>query len=147
MGVRRYTLHIAAASALMVLFATSSHGQTKPAAELSKAIALLEKGSAGTAARHLTRVIESSDRSSEDLARAFLYRAKAYYRMKRPAEALADLNAAAWLDKLSSSEKSELQALRARAGASAGVANNAGSAPIATSSVESGWSTRIIRRD
>jgi len=131
----------------MVLFATASHGETKPAVELKKAIAVLEKGSASTAARHLTRLIESSDRSSEDLARAFLYRAKAYYRMKRPAEALADLQAAAWLDKLSSAEKSELQTLRARAETAAGVTKQAGTKPVATSSVKSGWSTSITRRD
>lgn len=105
----------------LVMAATTAHAQLDPSAELGKGIAAINKGSANTAINHLTLVIKANNRSTKDLARALLYRAKAYHAMQRPAQALADIQSALWLNQLSRSEHRELSQLKQSAMKAAGM--------------------------
>jgi hypothetical protein len=81
----------------------------------------LQAGNARQAAKLFTTELEAPDISLEERARAFYLRAKAYYAIRQPALAIADIGAALWFKKLSPKDAADAERLKAEAQRSAAV--------------------------
>lgn len=99
--------------ALTFPFSATAADDRPPA--LKKGIAAVSSGDHETATVHLGDVIKSNKRSKEHLAYAFLYRAKAYLAMGRPALALSDIDSALWLDGLPAKARTQAVGLKQKA--------------------------------
>ena len=86
---------------------------------LQQGVKALQAGNAREAAKLFTTDLESPDRSPEERARAFYFRAKAYLAIKQPGLAVVDAGVALWLKKLSPKETADAERLKAEAQRSA----------------------------
>ena len=86
---------------------------------LQQGVKALQAGNAREAAKLFTTDLEAPDRSPEERARAFYFRAKAYLAIKQPGLAIVDAGAALWLKKLSPKETADAERLKAEAQRSA----------------------------
>ena len=107
--------------ATLALFAGPFSVAWAEAPVLQQGIKALQAGNARQAAKLFTTELEAPDRSPEERARAFYLRAKAYYAIKQPALAIADVGAALWFKKLSPKEVADAERLKAEAQRSAAV--------------------------
>jgi hypothetical protein len=105
--------------AILVLFAGPISVAWAEAPPLQKGIKALQAGKAREAAKLFTTDLEAPDRSPEERARAFYFRAKAYLAIKQPVLAIADAGLALWLKKLSPTETADAERLKAEAQKSA----------------------------
>ena len=86
---------------------------------LQQGVKALQAGNAREAAKLFTTDLEAPDRSPEERARAFYFRAKAYLAIKQPGLAAVDAGVALWLKKLSPKETADAERLKAEAQRSA----------------------------
>ncbi|MGE0054319.1 MAG: hypothetical protein AB7S74_08925 [Hyphomicrobium sp.] len=93
------------ATAMSAAFADEQAG-------LKQATDAIRRGNFSQAVQLLTTELEAQNRSVDERARTFYYRAKAYAGLKQPGRARADLNAAIWLGKLPASEAAEAGRLK-----------------------------------
>lgn len=105
--------------ASLVLFAGPFSVAWAEAPTLQQGVKALQAGNAREAAKLLTTDLEAPDRSPEERARAFYFRAKAYLAIKQPGLAIADAGAALWFKKLSPKEAADAEWLKAEAQRSA----------------------------
>jgi hypothetical protein len=105
--------------AILALFAGPISVACAEVPALQRGIKALRAGKALDAAKLFTTELEAPDRSPEQRARAFYFRAKAYLAIKQPVLAIADAGLALWLKKLSPTEAADAERLRAEAQRSA----------------------------
>jgi hypothetical protein len=106
----RFATPFAAIAFLAGLLALGSpaHAQTKEnLRKLSEAYKLLEDDKTAEAIKQLDAVIEDTPEDTDAASKAMLLRGQAYAKGGRHAQALADFNAALWLQGLSSSQRKD----------------------------------------
>jgi len=78
----------------------------------------------------LTKALDTGALGKEDLAKALYFRGQAYQKAGRPAEAIADLNSALWLNSgLNDGERQKAESLKVAAYRSAGLASGSQGSP------------------
>jgi tetratricopeptide (TPR) repeat protein len=124
---RSSSIWVAFLAALFWVYASGgpAHAQEGSAAQataaLTEASKYLDEGIPVKAIDAINRVLKSGKISSDLAARALLLRARAQEKIGKYAYALADYNQALWMQGLSSSDKGEAEAGRARIMAKLGV--------------------------
>jgi hypothetical protein len=117
MAIRRLLrIEIATLALFAGAFSVARADTTTP---LQQGVKALQAGKARDAAKLFTTELETPDISQEERARAFYLRAKAYYAIKQPALAIADVGAALWFKKLSPKDAADAEQLKAEAQRSA----------------------------
>jgi hypothetical protein len=105
--------------ASLVLFAGPFSVAWAKAPTLQQGVKALQAGNAREAAKLFTIDLAAPDRSPEERARAFYFRAKAYLAIKQPGLAITDAGVALWLKKLPPKEAADAERLKAEAQRSA----------------------------
>ena len=128
----------AAAAVVLMLFGTVIFGASalRASDDLSLGVTALNSGSAEIAVKHFSAVIQSGKRSMHELSAALHYRAKAYVVLKRPALAIADIDSALWLRKMSPVERESALRLKNKALQSVGLASSAQAKGVSKPSVK-----------
>ena len=105
--------------ASLVLFTGPLSAAWAESPTLQQGVKALQAGNAREAAKLFTTDLAAPDRSPEERARAFYFRAKAYLAIKQPGLAAVDAGVALWLKKLSPKETADAERLKAEAQRSA----------------------------
>ncbi len=129
-----------------LVLGSPAHAQSKEnLRKLSDAYKLMEGDKTGDAIKQLDALLEGSPEDADAASKAMLLRGQAYAKGGRHAQALADFNAALWLQGLSSSQRKEAVEGRKAALAKLGLGDGEATASEATEKPESAPSPQPAR--